>query len=178
MIVWRPRALGKVIAERRLRLERPRRRATVVRVRLGCPVRAPRPKRGDPWWCPIQISGLGKRRLEQVPGEDSLQALILALEFISRTLPAEAERVGAYLQWLGERENLVFANTFMSGMLERNLGNCIVGLAQRLRALIASGGHTGDPRRIPPSNRPLERAGMTGGRRDEGASAGRSTPIR
>ena len=166
-------------------------------MRLGCPVRAPRPKRGDPWWCPIQISGLGKRRLEQVPGEDSLQALILALEFISRTLPAEAERVGAYLQWLGERENLVFANTFMSGMLERNLGNCIVGLAdavgmlenggsertarllaQRLRALIASGGHTGDPRRIPPSNRPLERAGMTGGRRDEGASAGRSTPIR
>jgi len=40
----------------------------------------------------VQISGLGKRRLEKVPGEDSLQALILALEFTRRTLPAEADR--------------------------------------------------------------------------------------
>ena len=195
--MWRPRALGKIIAERRLRLERPRRRATVVRVRFGCPVRAPRPKRGDPWWCPVQISGLGKRRLEKVPGEDSLQALILALEFISRTLPAEADRVDAHLQWLGERENVVFANTFMSGMLERNLENCITGLAdavgllenggsrrtarplaQRLRALIASGGHTGAPRRISPSNRPLERPGMNPPRPSKRASAGRSTPLR
>src|SRR5436309_11895168 len=31
-------------------------------------------------------------------------------------------------------------------------------LAQRLRALITSGGHTADFRRIPPSNRPLERS--------------------
>ena len=195
--MWRPRALGKVIAERTLRLERPRRRATVVRVRFGCPVRAPRPKRGDPFWCPMQITGLGKRRLEKIPGEDSLQALILALEFTSRTLPAEAGRVGAHLQWLGERENMVFANTFMSGMLERNLENCILGLAdavgvlenggsgraaealaQRLRALISSGGHTADPRRIPPSNRPLERPGMNPRRPGNRASAGRSTPLR
>ena len=197
MTVWRPRALGKVIAERRLRLERPRRRATVVRVRFGSPVRAPRPKGGDPWWCPVQISGLGKRRLDKVPGEDSLQALILALEFTRRTLPAEADRVGAHLQWLGERENLVFSNTLMSGMLERNLENCIIGLAdavgvlengdgtraakslaQRLRALITSGGHTADPRRIPPSNRPLGRAGMHTSRAAKRASAGRSARIR
>jgi len=194
--VWRPRALGKVIAERRLRLEWPRRRATGVRVRFGCPVRAPRPKGGDPWWCPVQITGLGKSRLEQISGEDSLQALILALEFTGRTLPAEADRVGARLQWLGERENLVFANTFMSGMLERNLENCITGLAdavgvlenggsarakplaQRLRALITSGGHTADPRRIPPSNRPLERSGRSPSRPAKRTSAGRPTPNR
>jgi hypothetical protein len=195
--VWRPRTLGTVIAERRLRVERPKRRATVVRVRFGAPVRAPRPKRGDPWWCPVQISGLRKRRLERIPGEDSLQALILALEFTSRILPAEAERVGAHLQWLGDRENLVFANTLISGMLERNLENCIAGLAdavgvlengsservakplaQRLRALIASGGHTSDPRRIPPSNRPLERPGAKPLRLSKRAGAGRSTPLR
>ena len=101
------------------------------------------------------------------PGEDSLQALTRALEFTSRVLPDEAERAGGDLQWLGERENLVFANTFMSRGLERNLENCITGLtdavgvlengasrrvarplAERLRALIASGGHTADPRRI------------------------------
>jgi hypothetical protein len=170
--MWRPRALGKVIADRQLKLERPRRRSTRVRVRIGCPVRAPRPTRGDPWWCPVQISGLGRRRMEMIAGEDSLQALILALEFTSRVLPAEAARVGAHLQWLGEREDLVFANTFMAGMLERNLGNCITGLAdavgvlengagrrtakrlaQRLRALIMSSGHTDDFRLVRPSSR-------------------------
>ena len=175
LTMWRPRALGRVIAERTLKLERPRRRSTVVQVKFGCPVRAPRPERGDPWWCPVQISGLGQRRLEKVPGEDSLQALILALEFACRILPVEAERAGAHLQWLGERENLVFANTFMSGMLARNLENCITGLAdavdvlenvrsgraakplaRRLRALIASGGHSADPRRVKPSNRDLQ----------------------
>jgi len=63
------------------------------------------------------------------------------------------------------RESLVFANTLTSGLLTRNLQNCITGLAdavdvlenagtraaarslaRRLRALIASGGYTTDPR--------------------------------
>lgn len=168
--MWRPRTLGTVIAERTLRLDRPGRRPTVVRLKFGRPVRAPRPERGDPWWCPVQITGLGKRQMEKVPGEDSLQALTLALEFVGRVLPVEAERAGVRLQWLGERESLVFANTFMSGLLNRSLQNCITGLADavgvlesagngaaartmagRLRALVASGGYTADPRRVPPS---------------------------
>jgi hypothetical protein len=145
----------------------------------------------------VQITGLGKRRLEKVPGEDSLQALILALEFAARTLPAEADRVGAHLQWLGERENLVFANTFMSGILERNLENCITGLAdavgvlengrsgraakrlaQRLRVLITSGGYTDDPRRSPQSNRRLERPGPNPLRPADHPSAGRTASSR
>jgi hypothetical protein len=177
--VWRPRALGRVIAERTLRLDRPGRRSTVVRVKFGRPVRAPRPERGDPWWCPVQISGLGRRQLEKVPGEDSLQALTLALEFVSRVLPVEADRAGARLQWLGERESLVFANTFTSSLLTRSLQNCITALAdavdvlehagagaaartmaRRLRALVASGGYTADPRRVLPSDRPVERPGL------------------
>jgi hypothetical protein len=185
--VWRPRALGSVIAERALSFDRPRRRATVVRVKFGRPVRAPRPERGDPWWCPVQISGLGKPRLETVAGEDSLQALILALEFASRVLPDAADRAGGHLQWLGERESLIFASTLTSGLLARSLQNCVMGLAdavrvlekgdarptarplaRRLRALIASGGHTDDLRRIPPSHRPLDRTGSADG----------STPVR
>jgi len=157
--VWRPPALGIVIAERTLKLERPGRRATAVRVKFGRPVRAPRPERGDPWWCPVAISGLGKRRLEKVAGEDSLQALILAMELVGRTLPVEADRAGGHLEFLGERESLVFANTFTSALLARGLQNCITGLvdavdalekpgpkpvartvARRLRALIESGG--------------------------------------
>ena len=165
--MWRPPALGIVIAERTLKLERPGRRATAVRVKFGRPVRAPRPERGDPWWCPVAISGLGKRRLEKVPGEDSLQALTLAMELVGRVLPVEADRAGGHLQWLGERESLVFANTFASGLLARGLQNCITGLAEavnaleqpgtkpvartvarRLRALIESGGQTNNPRPV------------------------------
>ena len=84
----------------------------------------------------MQISGLGKRRLEKIPGEDSLQALILALEFAARVLPVEAHRAGANLQWLGERESLVFANTFTSGLLARGLENCIAGLADELLSIV------------------------------------------
>jgi hypothetical protein len=186
--VWRPRALGSVIAERALTLERPGRRSTVVRVKFGRPVRAPRPQRGDPWWCPVQISGLGRRQLEKVPGEDSLQALTLALEFVSRALPLDADRASppprtrsAHLQWLGERESLVFANTFTAGLLTRSLQNCMTGLAdavdvlenggagaaartmaRRLRALVVSGGYTADPRRVLPVDAPLERPGFFG----------------
>jgi hypothetical protein len=105
-----------------------------------------------------------------VAGEDSLQALTLAMELVSRVLPFEAERAGGRVEWLGERESLVFANTLASGILARGLQNCITGLAEavdalekldtslvdpsiagRLRALIASGGHTADPGRVPPS---------------------------
>jgi hypothetical protein len=104
--VWRPDALGDVIAERTLRLDRPGRRA------------------------------------------------------------------GARLQWLGERESVIFANTVAAGLLARSLQNCITGLAdavdvlentghgaaarttaRRLRALVTSGGYTADPRRLPPSDR-------------------------
>ena len=137
----------------------------MVRVQFGRPVRAPRPERGDPWWCPVHISGLGRRQLEKVPGEDSLQALVLALEYVSRVLPVEADHGGARLQWLGERESLVFANTFTSALLARSLQNCITGLADasdlleradtaagralaaRLRALVASGGYTAQSRK-------------------------------
>jgi hypothetical protein len=116
----------------------------------------------------VQVSGLGRRRLKKLAGEDSLQALILALEFASRVLPVEAERAGGHLKFLDDREGLLFANTFISDLLTRSLENCITGLAdavgvlengragragkplaRRLRALIASGGHTDDPRRTP-----------------------------
>lgn len=126
--------------------------------------------------------------------------------FATRTIPwsadTEAVRPGGgdpasptlqrrgHLQWLGEREDLVFANTLLLGLVDRGLQNCVKGLADavealenggprdavaakplaaRLRSLIASGGHTADPRRAPPpSNGPFEPSG----------SAGRSTPSR
>ena len=99
--MWRPRKLGNVIAERTLRFEGPRKPDRVVRLRLGQPVRARRPKRGDPWWCPVEIRGLGNRSLRPIAGEDSVQAIGLAFEFVTHVLPIEAEGAGGHLEWLG-----------------------------------------------------------------------------
>jgi len=178
--VWRPRKLGSVITERRLKFAEPRKRACIVSIRFGRPVRSPRPERGDPWWCPVEITGLGKRSLRSIAGEDSLQALVLALEFVTNVLPNEAQRVGGHLEWLGERERLVFANTLSGGLVSAALQNLVEGLttavnllenggarhptaakkvARQLRVLITSGGNTTDPRRVPePSNKRLQRA--------------------
>ena len=61
------------------------------------------------------------------------------MELVGRVLPVEADRAGGHLQWLGERESLVFANTFASGLLARGLQNCITGLAEAVNALEQSG---------------------------------------
>lgn len=166
LIVWRPRTLGIIVAERALKLERPRRRTRIVSLKFGQPVRSPRPQRGDPWWCPLQITGLGKRRLKTIPGEDSLQALILALEFVHRVLPTESQRADGRLHWFGDYEDLVFGFSSLIGHANQSLQNCVDGLVDsvealekggskgrrnekqlinRPRALIASGGHTSDP---------------------------------
>ena len=175
--MWRPSRLGSIIAERRLRLVRRRKRARTVRVRFGRPLRSPQAERKDPWWCPVEIAGVGRRRLRSIAGEDSLQALVLAFQFVTLTLPAEAERAGGRIEWLGERESLVFAHTRLLNMASDALENLASGLTEavgilenggarrpgaravvrRLRALIASGGYTSDHRRVSaPSNSALE----------------------
>jgi hypothetical protein len=134
---------------------------------------------------------LGKRTLRSIAGEDSLQALVLAFQFVTLVLPAEAERVGGRIEWLGERESLVFANTLLLNMASEALDNLVSGLAKavgmlengsvrraaarkvarQLRALIASGGYTSDHRRVPqPSNSALE----TDAPRRRAAQRGRS----
>jgi Domain of unknown function (DUF6968) len=177
--VWRPSRLGGIIAERRLTLVRRRKPNRPVRVRFGRPVRSPQAERNDPWWCPVEIAGLGRRRLRPIAGYDSLQALVLAFQFVTLALPAEAERAGGSIEWAGERESLVFANMRLLNMASAALENLADGLTaavgllengsarrpvsrttiRRLRALIASGGYTSDHRRVPPpSNSALEAA--------------------
>jgi hypothetical protein len=196
--VWRPHKLGNPFAERKLRLLRDRRSRAEV-IRFGLPVRSPRPQRGDPWWCPVQVTGLGKRRFSPIPGEDSLQALVLAFEWVTNVLPLEAELAGGHLDWLGERERLVFANTVSAGPASRALQNLAEGVAAavavlesdgtrlpkaakmllpRLKMLVGSGGYTSDPGHSPPSKRPLERACFERFVPSEHPSAGRSAPRR
>jgi hypothetical protein len=126
--VWKPKSIGDPIAERRLTLHRRGVRPKGVRVRFGKPVRAPGAKRGDPWWCPVEISGFEKRELTAVAGEDSLQALVLALKLVTRTLPAEAKRMRGRVEWLGEHERPVFPDTFMLRAYERAVSNLVSGL--------------------------------------------------
>lgn len=109
--MWRPTELGDIVAERELKLRRKGRRASVVRVRFGRPIKAPNAGRQDPWWCPVLITGLGKPRTTSIAGEDSLQALVLALQYVVRLLPLEAKRAGGTFAWLAETERPVFGGT-------------------------------------------------------------------
>ncbi len=126
--MWKPRDLGVVVAERRLVFRRSGSSSKPVRVAFGRPVRSPHVRHGDPWWCPVQITGLGSRKMTSIAGEDSLQALVLALEYVTRSLPAAARRAGGHIEWLGERERLVFASTFLLEMYENALSNVIEGI--------------------------------------------------
>jgi hypothetical protein len=63
---------------------------------------APRERRGGSWDCAYRIRGLGRMRAGRALGEDSLQALQLALEAVRR----ELEPFGARLTWTGEAGEL------------------------------------------------------------------------
>jgi hypothetical protein len=88
----------------------------------------------------VEIIGVGKRRSTSIAGEDPVQALVLAFEFVTNVLPLEAERAGGHLEWLGERERLVFASTISTGLASRALQNLVEGLASAVDALTSGAG--------------------------------------
>jgi hypothetical protein len=150
--MWRPTEIGEVIAERQLKL-RGRKPGKVTLV-IGRPVHSV--DKNDPWWCPTELRG-ALQSFVPIAGEDSLQSLVLALQFHQHTLPSLARRNGGEIAWLNERERLVFAETH-SIMLQWNaIKNLLDGLVaattelespgkppatllKRLRKLIASHG--------------------------------------
>jgi hypothetical protein len=76
----RPRPIGRVIARRELRQLKPKKKLILE---LGVPKR----DRGA-WACPVRVRGLlerGGERVHWILGEDSVQALDLAMQF-ARTL--------------------------------------------------------------------------------------------
>ena len=85
--MWKPIEIGPVVAERKLTFQRDDLQKSVTLV-VGQPVRPDRADALDPWWCPIQLRGLDDR-VHSIAGEDSLQALVLALEsecYVARPL--------------------------------------------------------------------------------------------
>lgn len=77
-------------------------------IRFGKPVFPPDPEERDPWWCPLQISGLGSEKIHAIAGLDSLQALSLALHFARGYLPDEAQRHHGKIYWLTEDLDTIF----------------------------------------------------------------------
>src|SRR5262245_42868735 len=110
--MWKPSELGDVVAERRLvaRVGNGRRRALVVR--FGRPVQSP--VTHDPWWCPVEIAGIGRPRLFAAAGEDSVQALVLALRAADVTLASEFRNTR--VEWLGDAERPIFFHTHLIDM--------------------------------------------------------------
>lgn len=133
--MWKPSGLGDLIAERRLLLRHRGKHAKLVRVRFGRPVRSPRWERGDPWWCPVQILGLGETKMTPIAGEDSVQALVLAFRFVEAALKARGGKAGGQIQWLGERERPIFAHTFLLETMEAAIKNLVDGLRAALDLL-------------------------------------------
>ena len=106
--MWMPTNLGTEIAQRKLTLRIDADTLPVV-LRVGQPVRAPEPNESEPWFCPMRFEGLGPEgRLFAIAGEDSLQALVLALEYARRMLPRFAKEAGGtLLVWASEDLDVV-----------------------------------------------------------------------
>lgn len=117
--MWKPKSVGAVIAERTFvatgSIARGSgRNKARVSVRFGQPVLEQGASKHDPWWCPVEVKGAGLDSFQSIAGVDSLQALILALEFVTRVLPQEAEKKGLRIEWLGDAERLVLARHVLS----------------------------------------------------------------
>jgi hypothetical protein len=135
--MWTPETVGDVIAERDFIAKKPSGRKVRIRVRFGRPVQGKGGVKRDPWWCPVEVKGAGLDSFRPVGGIDSLQALILGLELITRVLPREAARVGLRVEWLGDSERLVLARHSLSRDMESALLT-FFGTLRDVSAILAS----------------------------------------
>ena len=87
-------AADRVIAERRLTFKDQSSNPKDVRVVLGGPTHSTDKQE---YSCDVQIVGLGDAKVRRIFGVDSMQALQLALKFISEML----NRYRGSLTWLG-----------------------------------------------------------------------------
>lgn len=83
---------------------------------------------GDPWWCPLQVEGLGPSKVRGIAGEDALQALLLALKFARDYLPEQAERAGGRVFWLTDDFDAVFDERRTVQLLEDALAESLDAL--------------------------------------------------
>ena len=83
--------IGVVIASRKLDLK-----GKTVTIRIGKPVVYPD---GSDYYCPYEITGLGKTMIGYAGGIDSVQALLLSLKKIGAILYSSREAQSGQLAW-------------------------------------------------------------------------------
>lgn len=90
--------VGEVVAERELLVD-----GKPVVITIGKPVRIP--EEGDLsayFECPLRITGEGINYFQSIGGLDSMQALVLALQFIGAEL--QRKQVEQKITWEGEED--------------------------------------------------------------------------
>jgi hypothetical protein len=91
--------LGDVIATRSLSDSAKGDRKVVVSI--GRPQRFPD---SDDYYCPFQITALGRERVKYAAGVDAIQALQLVMKMIGAELEALERSTGGKLTWDGDAE--------------------------------------------------------------------------
>ena len=86
--------LEHVIAIRELELDHNQ----IITIKIGKPEIYPE---ANHYYCPYQILGIGKESIRFACGEDSVQALLLALSKIGIELYTSDEATSGKLSWLG-----------------------------------------------------------------------------
>lgn len=132
--MWKPEDIGHIIAERELDFKNDTGSKKVL-LRIGQPVRSPVPKDGDPWWCPIFIEGLGDNKYQAIAGEDSLQCLLLALQYAKKMLPEYAKGEGGRVYWLTEDMDSIFDQQEMIHVYSTMIGEAFQVLRDAARKL-------------------------------------------
>jgi hypothetical protein len=130
-----PLELGMVVAERRFKLRPNRRKALAVTIRVGRPSRPDRAPAREPWWCPVVILGVGDEGVRRIYGEDSLQALILALTYATRRVMGWAEKLRATMDWIDEDRDPVFLHARTQSHESAAIDHLIRGIVRAVAAL-------------------------------------------
>ena len=89
--------LGDIVARRELEFVSESGKES-VQVYLGKPVQ----QKDGPWFYPYLIEGKSFERQFRTAGEDSMQALVLALRTIPIELEALAKKNNGYFTWFGD----------------------------------------------------------------------------
>jgi uncharacterized protein DUF6968 len=124
--LWRPKNLGDIFVERKMKIRIKGRKSSPVLVQIGRPIRESSAKKNDPWACPFRIKGFHPDFESCVWGIDSLQALVIALDFVDKILPSMSAGKEGKVEFLGPEAPLVYndwpvkLSQDMDNRIERN----------------------------------------------------------
>lgn len=106
--MWTPKSIGVIAAEREFNFKVRGKKAIVIRVLFGVPVRKKRPKKDEPWICTTVIKGFESEFKTFVFGIYSLQAFTLALGLVNTILPSMSRGEGGEIEFLSPNAPLIF----------------------------------------------------------------------